>query len=199
MLPASLLRPLPRPTRADASAPYPLTIAWLYQQPLCDACEQALDARITAPSAPPPRLIGTGGHRRTVATQQQCCPALDDSDHGGHGCGNIRAHGQPGGQSWRKLPCVPCHGSCSEMHSTMIHGQLSSSDLLVRVIACLAEGLGIRGSARVFAPSQPRPSVVGGGCGAAHSLVSLLISAPMAHAVIEVGESVPCMERKTIL
>jgi len=139
MLPASLLRPLPRPTRADASAPYPLTIAWLYQQPLCDACEQALDARITAPSAPPPRLIGTRGHRRTVAAQQQCCPTLDDSDHGGHGRGNICAHGQPGCQSWQQLPCVPCHGSCSEMHSTRVYGQRSSSDLLVRVIACLAE------------------------------------------------------------
>ena len=42
------------------------------------------------------------------------------------------------------------------MHSTMVHGQRSFSDLLVRVIACLAEGLGIRGSARVFT-SHPNP------------------------------------------
>ncbi len=32
----------------------------------------------------------------------------------------------------------------------MFHGKRSSSDLLVCVIACLAEGLGIRGTARVF-------------------------------------------------
>jgi hypothetical protein len=37
------------------------------------------------------------------------------------------------------------------MHSTMMHGQRSSSDHLVCVIACLAEGLSIRGSVRVFA------------------------------------------------
>jgi hypothetical protein len=44
------------------------------------------------------------------------------------------------------------------MHSTMIHGQRSSSDLLIRVIACLTEGLGIRGNARVFA-SHPNPAL----------------------------------------
>jgi IS1 family transposase len=32
----------------------------------------------------------------------------------------------------------------------MFHGKYSSPDLIVRVIACLAEGLGIRGTARVF-------------------------------------------------
>ena len=32
----------------------------------------------------------------------------------------------------------------------MFHGNRSSSDLIVHVIACLAEGLGIRGTARVF-------------------------------------------------
>jgi hypothetical protein len=42
------------------------------------------------------------------------------------------------------------------MHSTMIHGPRSSSDLLVRVIACLVEGFGIRGSTRAFA-SHPNP------------------------------------------
>jgi hypothetical protein len=32
----------------------------------------------------------------------------------------------------------------------MFHGKRSSPELIVRVIACLAEGLGIRGTARVF-------------------------------------------------
>jgi hypothetical protein len=37
-----------------------------------------------------------------------------------------------------------------ETHGTLLHGKRVAVDLLVRVIACLAEGLGIRGTARVF-------------------------------------------------
>ena len=37
-----------------------------------------------------------------------------------------------------------------ETHGTILHGKRASVDLIVRVIACLAEGLGIRGTARVF-------------------------------------------------
>ena len=35
-------------------------------------------------------------------------------------------------------------------HGTLFHGKRASVDLIVRVIACLAEGLGIRATARVF-------------------------------------------------
>ena len=35
-------------------------------------------------------------------------------------------------------------------HGTLFHGKRVSVDLLVRIIACLAEGVGIRGAARVF-------------------------------------------------
>jgi hypothetical protein len=35
-------------------------------------------------------------------------------------------------------------------HGTLFHGKRASVELIVRVIACLAEGLGIRGTARVF-------------------------------------------------
>jgi hypothetical protein len=48
------------------------------------------------------------------------------------------------------LQCVSCHGYFSETHGTIFHGKRSSAELIVRVIACLAEGLGIRGTARVF-------------------------------------------------
>jgi IS1 family transposase len=37
-----------------------------------------------------------------------------------------------------------------ETLGTIFHGKRGSDDLIVRVIACLAEGLGIRGTARVF-------------------------------------------------
>jgi hypothetical protein len=37
-----------------------------------------------------------------------------------------------------------------ETHGTIFHGKQAAVELIVRVIACLAEGLGIRGTARVF-------------------------------------------------
>jgi hypothetical protein len=48
------------------------------------------------------------------------------------------------------LQCVSCHRYFYETHGTIFHGKRSSPELIVRVLACLAEGLGIRGSARVF-------------------------------------------------
>ena len=41
-------------------------------------------------------------------------------------------------------------GSISLRPGTLFHGKRTSVELIVRVLACLAEGLGIRGTARVF-------------------------------------------------
>jgi transposase-like protein len=45
---------------------------------------------------------------------------------------------------------VVCRGYFLETLGTIFHGKRASVDLIVRVIACLAEGLGLRGTARVF-------------------------------------------------
>jgi len=45
---------------------------------------------------------------------------------------------------------VVCRGYFLETLGTLFHGKRESIELIVRVIACLAEGLGIRGTARVF-------------------------------------------------
>jgi hypothetical protein len=45
---------------------------------------------------------------------------------------------------------VSCERFFYETHGTIFHGKRSSPELIVHVIACLAEGLGIRGTARVF-------------------------------------------------
>jgi len=37
-----------------------------------------------------------------------------------------------------------------ETHGTLFHGKRVAVELMVRVLACLAEGLGIRATARVF-------------------------------------------------
>ena len=46
------------------------------------------------------------------------------------------------------MQCVSCQGYFYETHGTILHGKRASVELIVRVIACLAEGLGIRGTAR---------------------------------------------------
>jgi hypothetical protein len=45
---------------------------------------------------------------------------------------------------------VSCDGSFYETHGPLLHGKRSSPERIVHAIACLAEGGGIRGPARVF-------------------------------------------------
>jgi IS1 family transposase len=63
---------------------------------------------------------------------------------------NISANGHPSGGPWRQLYCSRCRGYFLETHGTIFHGKRVSADLIVHVIGCLAEGLGVRGTARVF-------------------------------------------------
>ena len=130
-----------KPRRTRSKAPKPFT--GFIHQPLCEACEQGADTRPNAPGSSPPLLTFTRGRRRTVDTQSHDCPDQDCSYDGWLGRGNLRSNGPPGGQPWRQLPCVSCHGYCSETHGTIVHGKRSSVARIVCVIACLAEGLGI--------------------------------------------------------
>jgi len=66
------------------------------------------------------------------------------------GLGNIRANGHPSGGPWRQLYCRSCQRYFLETHGTLFHGKRLSVELIVRVLACLAKGLGIRATARVF-------------------------------------------------
>jgi len=78
------------------------------------------------------------------------CPNPDCAYRGWGGWGNLRANGHPNGGPWRQLLCVVCRRYFLETLGTIFHGKRASVDLIVRVIACLAEGLGIRGTARGF-------------------------------------------------
>jgi hypothetical protein len=66
------------------------------------------------------------------------------------GWGKLRAHGHPTGGPWRPLLCGAWRRYCLETLGTIFHGKRASVALIVRVTACLAEGLGLRGTARVF-------------------------------------------------
>ena len=102
------------------------------------------------PHTPPPRIVPTRGRRRQVDTSTHFCPNPDCAYRGWVGWGNLRANGHPSGGPWRQLLCIVCRGYFLETLGTIFHGKRASVELIVRVIACLAEGMGIRGTARVF-------------------------------------------------
>jgi transposase-like protein len=78
------------------------------------------------------------------------CPHTACDYRGWLGLNNLRAHGHPSGGSWRQLHCLGCSGFFPEHHGTIFHGKQAEVELMVRVLACLAEGLGIRATARGF-------------------------------------------------
>jgi transposase-like protein/IS1 family transposase len=137
------------PPRQRSKEPQPYT--GLTCKPHCEACEQAIETSMLAPpSAPPPKITSTRGRRRHVATSQHFCPKPDCPYGGWPGWGNISANGHPSGGVWRQLYCCGCQSYFLETHGTIFHGKRVAVDLIVHVIGCLAEGLGIRGTARVF-------------------------------------------------
>ena len=92
----------------------------------------------------------TNRRPRTVDTSQHFCPHRGCRYRGWLGRGNLRANGHPGGGPWRQCHCTACEGYFPEHHGTLFHGKQVAVELIVRVLACLAEGLGIRATARGF-------------------------------------------------
>jgi hypothetical protein len=149
--PAAVCPTAPEPTPPVPKRRRELTpFAGLTKKPHCEACEHASDLHSEAPRTPPPRLVPTRGRRRQVDTSTHFCPNPDCAYRGWVGWGNLRANGHPNGGPWRQLLCVVCRRYFLETLGTLFHGKRVSVELIVRVIACLAEGLGIRGTARVF-------------------------------------------------
>ena len=143
-----LPQPLPPPRKLPrAPKPFP----GLTHKPPCDACEHATASRPQAPCAPPPHIVSTRGRRRQVHTSRHFCPDPDCIYGGCLGLGNISANGHPSGGPWRQLHCTSCGGYFQETHGTPFHGKHVSPDMLVWAVGALAEGLGIRAVARVFA------------------------------------------------
>jgi IS1 family transposase len=78
------------------------------------------------------------------------CPHLNCEYRGWLGLGNLRANGHPSGGPWRQFHCTSCNGFFPEHHGTLFHGKHAEVEWIVRVLTCLAEGLGIRATGRVF-------------------------------------------------
>src|SRR5262245_17015721 len=136
------------PRRARSKEPKPFT--GLTQRPPCALCEHEAAHPHVPPPAPPEPMPSTHRRPRTVETSQHFCPHGGCRYRGWLGRGNLRANGHPNGGPWRQFQCTACEGYFPEHHGTIFHGKQVAVELIVRVLACLAEGLGIRATARVF-------------------------------------------------
>jgi IS1 family transposase len=148
-LPQLHTEPVPRRfKRQRANAPKPF--AGLTQRPHCAACaHDAAHPQVLPPQRPEP-MPPTNRRPCAIDTSMHFCPHVGCDYRGWLGLGNLRANGHPSGGLWRQLYCRSCHGYFLETHGTIFHGKRLSVELIVRVLACLAEGLGIRATARVF-------------------------------------------------
>src|SRR5437588_5739572 len=92
----------------------------------------------------------TNRRPRTVDTSMHFGPHTACDYRRWLGLNNLRANGHPSGGPWRQFHCTSCQGYFLETHGTIFHGKQAAVERIVRVVACLATGLGIRATARVF-------------------------------------------------
>src|SRR5215831_20967118 len=130
-------------------SPEPKAFEGLTHKPSCAWCEDTGETNPAPPVRPDP-MPSTNRRPRTVDTSMHFCPHTACDYRGWLGLNNARATGHPNGGSWRQLQCTACDGYFPEPHGTILHGKQAAVELIVRGLACLAEGLGIRATARVF-------------------------------------------------
>jgi IS1 family transposase len=141
--------PVPAQPKRHCSSE-PKAFAGLTKKPHCALCEREATQAPEPPPAPPEPLPPTHRRPRTVETSQHFCPHGGCRYRGWLGLGNLRANGHPSGGPWRQFHCTSCDSYFLETHGTIFHGKQAAVELIVHVLACLAEGLGIRATARVF-------------------------------------------------
>src|SRR5256712_1263304 len=145
-LPAPPVPAQPKRNRSNE----PKAFEGLTKKPHCALCERDT-AHLKPPSpVPPDPMPPTNRRPRTVDTSMHFCPHTDCDYRGWLGLNNLPANGHPSGGPWRPFHCTSCDGYFPEHHGTIFHGKEAAVELVVRVLACLAEGLGIRATARVF-------------------------------------------------
>jgi transposase-like protein len=137
-----------KPKRHRSREPKPFE--GLTHKPHCALCERETAHPQAPPPVPPAPMPPTNRRPRTVDTSMHFCPHSDCDNRGWLGLNNLRANGHLSGGPWRQFYCTSCKGYFLETHGTIFYGKQASVELIVRVLACLAEGLGIRATARVF-------------------------------------------------
>ena len=137
-----------KPKSKRANEPKPFN--GLTQKPHCALCARDTAHPQAPPPVPPDPMAPTHRRPREVDTSMHFCPHSDCDYRGWLGLGNLRANGHPSGGPWRQFHCTSCDGYFLETHGTLFHGKQDAVELIIHVLACLAEGLGIRATARVF-------------------------------------------------
>src|ERR671926_1904601 len=138
----------PQVKRKRSKRPKPF--AGLTQRPYCALCAHETNHPEPQPPRRPVPMTPPIRRPRVIDTSRHFCPHAGCDYQGWLGLGNLRANGHPNGGQWRQFHCTACKGYLPEHHGTLFHGKRVSVDLTVHVIGCLAEGLGIRGTTRVF-------------------------------------------------
>jgi hypothetical protein len=140
----------PKPTAPKHTrSAEPHAFAGLMHKPPCPRCASDSDI-VVVPPVRPDSMPATHRRPRTVDTAPHFCPQEGCAYRGWPGLGNLRANGHPSGGPWRQFHCLGCQGFFLETRGTMFHGKRAATERIVHVVACLAEGLGIRATARVF-------------------------------------------------
>ena len=137
-----------KPRRQRTNKPKPFD--GLTKKPYCVLCERDTPHPKLPSPVPPHPMPPTNRRPREIDTSQHFCPHSGCNYWAWLGMGNLRANGHPSGSPWRQFHCTSCNGYFPEHHGTIFHGKQASAELIGRVLACLAEGLGIRATARVF-------------------------------------------------
>jgi IS1 family transposase/transposase-like protein len=148
------------PTRPRSNEPQPFE--GLTHTPHGALCAQDTASPKAPPPVPPAPMAPTHRRPRAVDTSRHFCPHSACDSWGWLGLSNLRANGPPRGGPWRQFHCTACQGDFLETHGTIFHGKQAAVERIVRVVACLAAGLGIRATARVFevAPHPVLPWLV---------------------------------------
>lgn len=118
----------------------------------CPACEavKSVQGPATRPAEAPPRIVERLGRPPEVDTSSHFCPNGDCRYYGWVGLGNIRSNGHPNGSPWRQLEYKVCHKTFMETVNTIFYRKQVSAETIWRVLTSLAEGVGIRKTARIF-------------------------------------------------
>ena len=137
-----------RPRRQRSKEPKPF--AGLTHKLHCALCAQEAVHPAPQPPVRPEPILPPPRRPRKIDTSRHFCPYATCHYRGGLGLGNLRANGHPSGGPWRQFHCTACNGYFLETHGTLFHGKRIAVELIVQVLACLAEGLGRRATARGF-------------------------------------------------
>jgi IS1 family transposase len=116
--------------------------------PLCKAEEGMLPPEVIP--EPPPLIPHKRGRRRSIYTDRCFCPNNDCKYYGWFARGNICSNGHPNSSEWRQLKCIACKTYFMETQGTIFYCSKVSPDKMIFALKVMAEGLGIRSTARAL-------------------------------------------------